>query len=163
MSASKPAAEPQIAAASHRVGRRSWHTLPSTHPPALCSHTDSFVSACLVVGGLLQAQTAIATTTTKTAARYSDPRPPRQTRQACNLTWFCTCADMVSGRVKRQSSLDTGKTRPATPLVDDRYSVADGRGCGDLSWSRAASSSSSSEDRAKHCAANVARAGVELA
>lgn len=68
LSASKPAAEPQIAAASHGAGRRSWHTEPSTHPPG-ASLARKQLRICLPGRcSLPQAQTAIATAALFTSA-----------------------------------------------------------------------------------------------
>lgn len=53
LSASKPAAEPQIAAASHSWGGPAWHTLLPTHHtythPLLCSFARRQLRICQVV------------------------------------------------------------------------------------------------------------------
>lgn len=149
LSASKPAAEPQIAAAT-----------PGTHTPSLllCSLARRQLRICLPGRcGLPQAQTAIATT-----AAIQRSSPPRQTCQVCNITCLCNCADMVPGRLSRQSALDTGKTTPATPRITDEQgdeecksrSSRAGRRCGGLAGG--------SRSGAKHFRASSGRRWIGL-
>jgi hypothetical protein len=81
LSASKPAAEPQIAAASHGVGRRSWHLAHSTiYTPTRCfscTQAASYLPARSLQ--LAPSSNGDSNSGVYSHQRSSDPRPPRQT------------------------------------------------------------------------------------